>query len=507
MDKNEKKNQKILKQISKENNKVPFKEKVKQGLTSAKDYFIKDTSKMILLIAIVVAIYLVINLWLNSINLAQIDFTTGKLHTLTDQSKNIVKNINKEMTFYLWEYSESSSVVDLLKQYRTENDKINYKIVSADDYELVSKYGFENNYPQIIGVSEDDRISYINTYDLVSYDDDYNTIDLTEQKLTNAINNLSASEDTNVYFLEGKTNYTITTYLQYLYQYLELEYYHVNTTNLAKDGNIPEDCDILAIMDLAEDLSETEADIICQYIDKGGDMILTLEPNSVNKNRNYPNLQKVLDKYAVSLPNKIVSETTQNSVAGYEKNVIIQPTINPDHEITRRTYIYEKETGYNVKPVFIGTGIIELNTEKQVEQNVTATSILTSSTDSSLENLSTSTTETDETQYVLGVAIQKTVESGEESRAVIFATTSSFSDNQVSSQAYPMFTYNADIILNSFAFSANKGELYSIRKSAVQRKFVTTKEKDKIVKVVIYAIPISIATIGMCVWLNRRKLK
>ena len=116
MDKNEKKNQKILKKMSKENNKVPFKEKVKQGAHTAKEYFIKDTSKMILLIAIVIALYLVINLWVNSINLAQIDLTKNKLHTLTDQSKNIAKNINKEITFYVWGYSDSSTVIDLLKQ-------------------------------------------------------------------------------------------------------------------------------------------------------------------------------------------------------------------------------------------------------------------------------------------------------------------------------------------------------------------------------------------------------
>ena len=86
MDKNEKKNKKILKQMSneknklikkeeKESSKIPFKEKVKQATHTAKDFFIKDTSKMILLIAIVIALYLVINLWVNSINLAQIDLT------------------------------------------------------------------------------------------------------------------------------------------------------------------------------------------------------------------------------------------------------------------------------------------------------------------------------------------------------------------------------------------------------------------------------------------------
>jgi len=62
-----------------------------------KDYCIKDTTRTILLVAILVALYIVLNLWMQTINLAQIDLTKDKLYTLTDQSKNIAKKIDKEM--------------------------------------------------------------------------------------------------------------------------------------------------------------------------------------------------------------------------------------------------------------------------------------------------------------------------------------------------------------------------------------------------------------------------
>lgn len=114
--------------------------------------------------------------------------------------------------------------------------------------------------------------------------------------------------------------------------------------------------------------------------------------------------------------------------------------------------------------------------------------------------------ENDNGYYVTAAAIQKTVESGDESRAVIFSTISSFSDNSLDG-TYPVIAYNKDIILNSFAFTANQGELYSIRKTQADTPFIVTDEKDKIVKVIIYAVPVSIAIIGICVWINRRKLK
>lgn len=512
MDKNEKKNKKILKQMSneknklikkeeKESSKIPFKEKVKQATHTAKDFFIKDTSKMILLIAIVIALYLVINLWVNSINLAQIDLTKNKLHTLTEQSKNIAKNINKEITFYVWGYSESSSIVDLLKQYNSANTKINYKIVNSDDVSTINEYGFETDYPALVGVSSDGRNSYISNYDRYTYDDSYNTIDLAEQKLTNAIVNLSVDKSTKVYFIEGRSAYSTSGGIYYLTQYLSEEFYEIDTLNIVSTPAIPEDCDILAIMGVKTDFTDAETEAICGYIEKGGDMIIANDIDYVNTDLALPNFQKILDKYAVSMPNKLVmDENTKNQVSGY--NLVYQAEVSGSHEITRVLY-----NSRSVTPILVAPGMIVLDTEKMATNNVNATPILTTSTEAYVANLSGQKLEQSDTgYYVTAAAIQKTVESGEESRAVIFSTISSFSDNSLDGNV-PIVAYNKDIILNSFAFAANQGELYSIRKTQNETPFVVTDEKDKIVKVIIYAIPISIATMGLYVWMSRRKLK
>jgi len=335
-----------------------------------KDYCIKDTTRTILLVAILVALYIVLNLWMQTINLAQIDLTKDKLYTLTDQSKNIAKKIDKEMTFYVWGYTEESSVIDLLKQYNAENSKITYKLVKTDDIENKEKYGFEDNYPAIIGEATDGRTSYINDSDLYSYDANYNVVDLTEQKLTNAINNLSITEKTKVYFLEGKTNYTVSKGLQYLSNYLQQEFYDIASIDMVSDPTIPEDCDVLALMGLTSDLTEQEANNICQYIEKGGDMIISLDIDYTNVERNYPNFQKVLDEYSVSMPNKVVQESSSNTVAGFE-NIVIQAEVAADHEITRLMYNYDTNmnSGYSVKPILVASGIIELDTEKMSGTN------------------------------------------------------------------------------------------------------------------------------------------
>ena len=519
MNKNEKDSKKILKKMNSEKVKTEKKkekdakkkspkEHIKSFFTKIKDYCIKDTSRTILLVAILIAAYVVLNLGMKSINLAQIDLTKDKLHTLTDQSKNIAKTIEKEMTFYVWGYTEDTSVIDLLKQYNVENSKISYEIVTVEDVELIETYGFEEEYPAIIGEAEDGRISYINDSDLYTYDENFNVVDLTEQKITNAINNLSSSENTKVYFLEGRTEYTTESGMYYLSTYLENEYYEVDTIDIVADPTIPEDCDVLAIMGLGEDLTTTEADNICAYIEKGGDLIITNDIDYVNVERNFPNFQRVLDEYAISMPNKVIQETSTNTVAGYE-NIVIQADIAQDHEITRLMYNYNTtlSSGYSAKPILIASGIIELDTEKMTENNITATPILMSSSSATLSNLATETIEENEgSYYVLGAAIQKMVESGDESRLVVFASTSAFSDNTLDGQT-PMIAYNSNVILNSFAYSANRGELYSIRKTSAYTKYEPSEQQDAVVRFIIVAVPVVIGVLGFCVWINRRRLK
>ncbi len=423
MNNKEKKNKKDVKEVEK--NKKSIKDILCKPIYAIKNYCIKDTTRTILLMAILIAIYLVVNLWIRNINLAQVDLTVGKLYSLTDQSKNIAKSVENDINFYVWGYAEDTAVVDLLKQYNAENDKIKYQIVTANDADLVQKYNFEDGYPSVIGEVANGKKSYINDSDFYTYDENSNLVDLTEQKITNAINNLSSTETTKVYFLGGsRTNYSTEDGIYYLGSLLQDEYYEVDTIDPIADPTIPEDCDILAIMGLSSDLSDKEATNICKYIDKGGDMIITNDIDYKNTDRKLPNFQKVLDKYAITMPNKVVQETSSNAVQG-SGGTLIQADLASDHEITRLMY------NNNAKPVLYASGNIELDTEKMTADNITATPILKTSSSAVLSDLKSKKTEENEDgeTYNTGVAIKKTVESGDESRAVVFASTSSFSDN------------------------------------------------------------------------------
>ena len=106
-------------------------------------------------------------------------------------------------------------------------------------------------------------------YDLYSYDANYNTTDLTEQKLTSAILNVVSDNIPKVYFLSGYTSLSFTNGLQYLSQYLNDEVLTYETLNVLSSGKVPGDCDTLVIMTPEKDFDDITTNAIEKYIIKG----------------------------------------------------------------------------------------------------------------------------------------------------------------------------------------------------------------------------------------------
>ena len=82
------------------------KEKIKKDKTTKKpNKFIEIIKKKwlikgsttLLLVAIIVAVFIAINILMQNLELAPLDFTEEKLYSLTDASKERIKNIEKDV--------------------------------------------------------------------------------------------------------------------------------------------------------------------------------------------------------------------------------------------------------------------------------------------------------------------------------------------------------------------------------------------------------------------------
>ena len=154
--------------------------------TIKKRWLISGTNTL-LLIAILIAIVILINSAVQSLNLTPIDCTSNKEYTLTNESKDRVKNIGSDVNIYFVGYEDSATQVSLARQYNKTNNKINVEVIDANERtDIASKYNVTNDSKAII-VENGEKSKTLYSDDLYTYDSSYQTIDLTEEKITSAM--------------------------------------------------------------------------------------------------------------------------------------------------------------------------------------------------------------------------------------------------------------------------------------------------------------------------------
>ena len=81
--------------------KVKKEKKTNKFFSVLKNKWLLKGTTTLLLVAIVIACYILINWGVSKINIEDIDCTSKKLYSLSDESKNKVKDIDKDVTIEL----------------------------------------------------------------------------------------------------------------------------------------------------------------------------------------------------------------------------------------------------------------------------------------------------------------------------------------------------------------------------------------------------------------------
>ena len=271
----EKKEKKTPKTEKAKKEKVKKDKETSEFVQRIKKKWLIDGTKTIILVVLIVMVFLTINAGMQSLDLTPLDFTQEKLYTLTDESKERVKDIDKDVNIYFVGYSDDDADLSLAKQYKSANERIVAEAVDADSRpDLAEKYGIETGSTGII-VECGDRSKVLTSSDLVTYDTTtYETISIAEEKLTSAIISVTTDDIPKVYFLEGYSDdFSLDYGLSYLNVYLQNEITEVETLNILSTGNVPDDCDTLVIVSPTQDFSEEAKTAIINYINRGGNIL------------------------------------------------------------------------------------------------------------------------------------------------------------------------------------------------------------------------------------------
>ena len=193
-----------------------MKEKLSAFLQKGK--WLRSALFTVVLIAIIIAVYDGIIIGLNKANITDIDLTSEKLYSLSQESKDKIKSISQDTKIILYGMSKYPEVETYANLYAKQNEHITYEILedvnTRSDLKLA--YGLGSSTDKLIIIECGEKQKALTTNDLYSYDySTYENVDITEQSLTNAILAVNLEKTPKIYIATDheyyKDQYTIAT--------------------------------------------------------------------------------------------------------------------------------------------------------------------------------------------------------------------------------------------------------------------------------------------------------
>lgn len=466
-----------------------------------------DGTKTIILVAIIVLVYIGVNVLLENVVLPELDCTEDKIYSLSDESKDKLGNLDKEVTITLINYGDSTTLINFMEKYESLNDNITVERIDdlSTRTDLMTEYSLDTD-DSLILITCGDKEKEVTEYDMYTFDyTTYQTIDTTEEAITNAILDVTTDDKPKIYFMSNHLAYNVN-YFYTIMQTMEDEANEVDTIDLFANGGIPEDCDCLVISTLGEDITEQERDDLIEYINNGGKLLLMCGSNLTGVD--LTNFQTVLDQYGVSVSDGVVFEgDSSNMIAGYPDFIV---------ETTEYTSLTEN-LNMSMNLCFIDAGNItfdedsleELGVEYEILVQTSDTSFVR--TDITQSSASRTSSDSEEQACTIAAIVTKEIDDDTTSKLIIFSNELFAMDMPVQINGYTMYTVslynNEDMLLNSVSYLNEREDTITIRKTSEEVTYTVTEQQNNIIMAIIFTSPFVIIVLGIVVWQIRRRKK
>ena len=257
-----------LKEKMKNSKHTKFDKKKLIGTVSKKH--IKNGSYTMVMSVIFIAVVVVINMIVSAIpsKYSEIDISSEKLYSIGDDTKAMLKDLDKDVTIYqiAQSGSEDENITNLLKKYEDESKHI--KVEQKDPVvnpKFVAEYTSDDLSANSLIVVCGDRnkvIDYNNIYESTM---DYQTYSYQttgfdgEGQITSAIGYVTSEDLPVLYTLEGHGEKEMDSSIK---EDIEKANMDIQSLNLLTESSVPDDADCLFIDSPSTDISEDEKNAI-----------------------------------------------------------------------------------------------------------------------------------------------------------------------------------------------------------------------------------------------------
>lgn len=432
----------------------------------------------------------------------RIDLTESRINSLSEQTKEILKKLDKDVHIIAFFSDENSRLAlrakEMLELYQHESKLITVSFKNPYIDTLLSEK-YDLKYDGSIIFESKDRIEKVTTVD--------------EPKFTSAILKIIRNETEKLYFLtehgeHGIDNYDPKGYAN-LRTDLESQNYDIRSLSLLKQTDIPRDCDVLVIAGPKNRLTENEINLIEKYLTRNGKLLLLLNP-SVSADDVNGGLVQLMKKWGVVIGNDLVIDRQRFFRLPGELFVALDLEFQP-HAITyfsmrasipflytrsvtpleeRRSDLIVKSLAKTSSPIGISWG----ETQRKIDGSF---------------NTETYTSEVDTPGPVsVAVAVEEENNNNTEdmdsknlTRMVIFGD-SDFATNAFLRQP------NRDLFLATVNWLTEDEDLIAIRPIDLRKQVLRrmTIQEARLVQIIsVFLIPIIVFIAGMVVWWLRRE--
>ena len=218
-------------------------------------------------ILLVVAIVVALNYVLARQN-QRWDLTAGGQYSLSDQTRQVLDTLAAPVRILVFAREpDFPRFQDRLEGYTYQSSRVTIDYIDADRQPMLARQYDVQTYGTIVFEYED-RVERV--------DSD------AEQDLTNALIKVVEGAQQTVYFLEGHGEKTHADSNRDGYSTvsaaLELDNFEVDSLVLAQQGAIPDDATVVVAAGPQTDLLPGEIDALGAYLDRGGKLLLLLDP-------------------------------------------------------------------------------------------------------------------------------------------------------------------------------------------------------------------------------------
>lgn len=426
------------------------------------------------------------------------DVSDQKLFTTGDQTAEIVKGLDEDITLYLiaQQGSEDATLQELLDRYAGLSSRIKVETKDPVLYpNFVSQYTSENLSENSVLVVGQNRSKAVDYYDIYQYSMDYSTYSSSlssfdgEGQITSAIAYVTAEDMPVVYTLTGHDEAELSTTVT---SSIEKENIELKSLSLLTEEAVPEDAKAVIIYGSISDISEDEKNKLEAYMEQGGQIVMLLGYTD----KDTPNLDSLLGDYGIALADGLVLEgDSQHHLPNYPYYLL------PD--IQSSAYTSDVSSRYVL--LAFAQGMTEA---ADISEDLTYESLLTTSAKSySKTNLESENLDQEEGDiagpFDLGAVVTKTIDEDTEAKLIVFSS-ETLLDGQVDSM---VSGGNSTLFLNVMSQLVDHENTVSIEPKSMSTEYLTVSAGSAIFWgiLTIILIPLFLLITGGVIWFGRRK--